>query len=685
MRLALLALALLLVAGCARPPLNAPTSNAADAPLSAAFDRADVRNVIERTARRDTLALVMALAEGDPVVRARAAFGLGSVQAPVAVPALALALRDESAAVRREVAFALGQLGGQSDPMETVPALLLDALRAEADETVRARIVRALGFTGDRAHLAALLAENLPASLDAERALAIARMGLRGVFDDRATAWLAERVTADDPTLRHHAAFLFGRSTEERLLRDHGAALTTASETLAPDDAAQVYLAALLGRYPEPPRALLHLLESPDWRVRVSAARALGGTPREVAIHRLLVDRLDDDSEHVAITAAQALAAQPLDATALREIETWLAAPDAHPMVRAALLPALVRGDRLGPVFATLDGFSDAPFARAAAVGALAEANGSDAFARLADAASDADVRVATAALTALRARWQRTRSDAPLYYELFTQALNRADAATAYTAAPALADSAFFALGAASVLRDTYRGMDIPQDIEPMAAIVTALGATRDTTTLTFLLGVALEAPHPLLRRTATEALNNRFGEGYDFQPTGGQRATTPRFDWDALARLGTAPRFEIETEHGRIVLALAPEIAPLTVQTIARLANEGRYDGVPFHRVVPNFVIQGGDYARADGFGGPDFFLPSEFSARPYATGTLGMASAGKDTEGSQFFVMHGPFPHLEGRYTIFGQLFEGQDVVDAIQVGDTIRRARVHPGLR
>ena len=99
-----------------------------------------------------------------------------------------------------------------------------------------------------------------------------------------------------------------------------------------------------------------------------------------------------------------------------------------------------------------------------------------------------------------------------------------------------------------------------------------------------------------------------------------------------------------------------------------------------MPFHRVVANFVVQGGDHVRRDGYGGPETPIRSEFTRIRYETGTIGMASSGKDTEGSQYFITHRP--HLDGRYTAFGRVIEGQDVVDALLQGDLVRRARIEP---
>ena len=119
----------------------------------------------------------------------------------------------------------------------------------------------------------------------------------------------------------------------------------------------------------------------------------------------------------------------------------------------------------------------------------------------------------------------------------------------------------------------------------------------------------------------------------------------------------------------------------APNTCATFLALVREGYFADLGFHRVVPDFVIQGGD-PSGTGWGGPGFTIRSEWSRLPYARGTVGIAHSGKDTGGSQFFVALSPQPHLDGRYTLFGQLRAGGEVLDRIEVGDrivTVRLAR------
>ena len=110
--------------------------------------------------------------------------------------------------------------------------------------------------------------------------------------------------------------------------------------------------------------------------------------------------------------------------------------------------------------------------------------------------------------------------------------------------------------------------------------------------------------------------------------------------------------------------------------------LARKGLLNGQQVHRVVPNFVMQDGD-PRGDGEGGPGYTIRDELNDRPYLRGTVGMALAWRDTGGSQFFITHSPQPHLDAKYTVFGHVVNGLDVVDRIQVGDTIQRVRVWDG--
>lgn len=133
---------------------------------------------------------------------------------------------------------------------------------------------------------------------------------------------------------------------------------------------------------------------------------------------------------------------------------------------------------------------------------------------------------------------------------------------------------------------------------------------------------------------------------------------------------------RATMETNRGVIELELYPKYAPKTVNNFVFLAGEGYYDGIAFHRVIDNFVIQGGD-PTGTGSGGPGYRFEDEFAGNTlrHETGSLSMANAGPNTNGSQIFITHSPQPHLDNKHTVFGKVVEGQDVVDAIRQGDKI----------
>ncbi len=129
-----------------------------------------------------------------------------------------------------------------------------------------------------------------------------------------------------------------------------------------------------------------------------------------------------------------------------------------------------------------------------------------------------------------------------------------------------------------------------------------------------------------------------------------------------------------EIITNKGQFTFEFYSDAAPISVGNFCYLANQNYFDGVKFHRVVPNFVIQTGD-STSTGWGGPGYDIISEFSWYPFDIGAVGMASAGKDTEGSQWFVMHNFYPHLDGNYSVFGKITDGQDIVDMIDQEDVV----------
>lgn len=135
-----------------------------------------------------------------------------------------------------------------------------------------------------------------------------------------------------------------------------------------------------------------------------------------------------------------------------------------------------------------------------------------------------------------------------------------------------------------------------------------------------------------------------------------------------------------EIITSKGPVTVVLFPDVAPKHVEAFKKLVQKGFYNGLKFHRVVPGFVAQTGD-PTGTGTGGPGYTLKAEFNDKPHKRGALGMArSASPDSAGSQFYFVLQDAPHLDGNYTVFGEVTSGMDNIDKIKVGDTMETLKI-----
>jgi peptidyl-prolyl cis-trans isomerase B (cyclophilin B) len=147
-------------------------------------------------------------------------------------------------------------------------------------------------------------------------------------------------------------------------------------------------------------------------------------------------------------------------------------------------------------------------------------------------------------------------------------------------------------------------------------------------------------------------------------------------------LSERANLSQVRITTTHGDIVFHFYPDDAPLHSAAFLKLADAGFYDGLKFHRVEPGFVVQGGD-PKGDGTGGPGYNLKAEFNPRPHVRGTVAMARSSRpDSAGSQFYICLGDAAFLNGQYTVFGQMTEGFDVLDAIRRGDAMVSVKTEP---
>jgi cyclophilin family peptidyl-prolyl cis-trans isomerase len=382
------------------------------------------------------------------------------------------------------------------------------------------------------------------------------------------------------------------------------------------------------GKQGLPASALQAPFADRDWRVRVEAARGLASAQGSAEVLRAVLPAQQDDHVLVALYEAAGEMGELVDFSARAPLPVRCAAAVARDRVRKALV------DTPG-----CEGEEPGWPARARA-GALAAELGLLDAARAALQDPDGRVRAATAAA-----------AGPPLHPELRARLFD-ADPYVIQSAAGALSKDA---AGSREVARTAALRLAAARQRpagDPESDALAALAA--------------LTGPMPQLLPTPNATLAAALG-------------ATPRpIPVPAEARAASsARRLHLRTARGDLMVDLRPDLAPLTSSALAALAQRNFYDGLTFHRVVPDFVIQGGD-PRGDGDGGPGWALPDEHTPARFLRGTLGIATSGPETGGSQLFLCHSPQPHLDGRYTIAGQLRSGESVLDALQPGDTILAA-------
>jgi cyclophilin family peptidyl-prolyl cis-trans isomerase/HEAT repeat protein len=659
---------------------------AAPAPPPAAAPRLDkLARVLELEDRRDVGAgeLDRYLHDADPGVRRRASLAAGRIGDATLVNSIGELMNDGEPEVRQMAAFALGLI---ADP--SAVDRLLAALQ-DPEAIVRGRAAEALGRTGGPGVAAAV----------AQLAVASVPPGPRPLMvrgDDPsslADPWLSLRLTLfalarlKDAPAAETALLDAGRPRFDWWVATY-VAMRTESPGLRPvlvaaaastDPLSRALAARGLGALKDASAVDLlgGLLRDRDEGVVVHALRALGavGDARGTALVAPLVGA---KSAVVAWEALRALAALPPDPRLRATVVSLIG--DERPFIRAAALPVLARLDR--EEFAlVLSGLDPDPvwWVRSALAGALAAAGDEVSVGVLLAALKDPDPRVLPGVLSALR---EVRGKDA---IDTLQRQLAHEDFAVRAAAAEGLA--ALKATGLTAALQAAYERGKGDADPDARLAALEALSAQGEAAAWQTLTAAAESDPARVVRSRAGTLLR---AAGRPAPPPGPEPVSRPARDYRlAMAPYDPAPgqplytpRLRLHTSQGVIEIHLNVVEAPLASQAFLDLARQGFYAGLAFHRVVPTFVAQGGD-PRGDGSGGPGYLLRDEVGQRPYGRGAVGLALAGKDTGGSQFFITLSPQPHLDGAYTLVGWVAEGMDVADRLRPGDTIDRVEVWTG--
>jgi len=630
--------------------------------------------------------LIRLLEDPEGRVRRRAAQAVGRVGLAEGVAPLAAVLAgDRDAEVRQMAAFAMGLIGHRS-AVEPLRAALRDP-----SLLVQGRAAEALGLIGDAesaqaiasmatARLAAVKTAGLEADEGAyplDPAAEALRLAIYALTRLKAADALVSAVLdpAGQPRLAWWpVAYALARTEDARVVPALATLLRSGGSV------ARAFAARGLGarRAAESVAALVPLAQGwrADPRVAVAAIRALAqiGSGEAAAPLRAVAQARDADP-NLRLEALAALGALKDPASVEIALD---AVTDRWPAMRAAGLRALKDID-LDTFIIVLSGLDADPHpsVRAAVVSLLPALGPPRAAPRLAAMLGGQDPAVVAAAIVAMAGMPEKPKDLAATLERL----LASGDVIVRAAAASALGE--LKPAGGAAALTAAYRAGAADDLYQARAAAIAALakyGAAAAAPALNEALGdkdwaVRLRAA-ALLRELdpATDASSRiRPAPGPPVEAYAAPALVAPR----------VSPHVFLDTDKGTIEIELAVLEAPLTAGNFMALARSGYFSGMAVHRVVPNFVVQAGD-RRGDGEGGPGYTIRDEINTLPYLRGTVGMALDGADTGGSQFFITHSPQPHLDGRYTVFGRVAAGMDVVDRLQQGDVIRRVRTWDGV-
>jgi cyclophilin family peptidyl-prolyl cis-trans isomerase/HEAT repeat protein len=575
--------------------------------------------------RRETQKLIPFLSHTNANYRKTSALALASVQDSSAQHELGrVLLEDADTTVQEAAAFALGQTG-------TVAAYTY---------LIEARNKRRFSALDEA------LGKTIPAGTPVPEDLSswgLYRMALRSVVDSTHVP-LAERQLrlSENESTRLGAAHFFNRgpshidAAEKALLK---------ATVYDPSVFVRMASAAALRKINSAKvrdEIQQHLPDEKDYRVRINLIRSLQPYPLAEA-KEAFIRALNDENINVGIAAAEVMRQNGAGeysfiVSRVRDNKHW--------RVKASLYEAAMaqrNHKELAEEIVKQIESSDNSYEKAALIAALGYSPMHYTFVRQLLSSEVPVIRTAAiSALVSMNLQKDFESGMRKQFLAIYREAIGSADAAVIGIAASALGNASFGykdLIADPGFLFDAKARLSLPRDNEALQPLETAIA---------YLEGKA-----------SPEEVHNAFNHP---------------IDWAFVQTIPVAQKVLVRTTKGDIVLAMLVEEAPGSVANFLHLATAGYFDGKNFHRVVPNFVIQGG-CNRGDGWGSEDYSIRSEFSTRVYGEGSVGMASAGKDTEGTQWFITHSPTPHLDGRYTLFGEVAEGMDVVHQMEVGDRI----------
>jgi cyclophilin family peptidyl-prolyl cis-trans isomerase/HEAT repeat protein len=622
--------------------------------------------------------LLRYLTHKDATLRYLAALSFASFRDSNSVQALVPLLRDTSEDVRIAAAFSLGQLRLKECEKPLIEAFIADDPESK-HQRLNAVILESVGKCGSRASLKNIAAVKTYQPSDTllleGQCRAIFQFGLRDSVVPEATELMIKYV-ADDRYMpepaRLMAAYYLARTRGLSFDSSQAKTISVAFVRAIKNPGIRMAVATALGKSAAP-QAFNRLSSASqteqDWRVQCNIINALASFDYDTT-RSLVAPLLLDSNLHVSRTAAEFFVrngqAQDGDYYWRISLDNPNLPMLTHILLHQASLKFLSGKPQTKDfVNGRLQGYfnqAKTPYERAACLRGLAEFGWNYRF--IHDRGfNDPHPAVKTAAAEALVTILRK-----PNFFAFFGENANGVRRELHYYLREVVAS------GDPGMIAEAADGFRVP---------AMNFKTYRDTSRLGDLKAALqkLELPRDYEAYVELDSAI-AFFEERPYSPTPRIAFNHP-IDWEILKPVSSKSEITIETAKGNIVLEIYPVWAPGSVANFLKLAADGFFKGKMFHRVVPGHVIQDG-CPRGDGYGALDYSIRSEMGLVWYdAEGYLGMASAGLDTEGTQFFITHAPRPHLDGKYTIFGKVKSGMDVVHRIQPGDLINGVTVqHP---
>ena len=621
-----------------------------------------------------TTELFQYLRSPNPRYRELALVALANIQDTTTFAQVVTLLNDRQPAVRSMAAFALGMIGHR-----TAATQLFNRMPVETDTHTREALFDAVGLCGGADDLAELMrkAEDFPGDWNVSLVRSIARFANRKIVNTDATRYIVSLL--EDSSIGTDALYALMRINDASVIHENRR--TLARHLDHPSPVIRMWSALALRGVNDAAvtdRLLICAEEDVDWRVRVNAITALRASPEAKA--RVLKLAIDSNG-HVslaAMTAYDVLSRNEPQFSDSTFLFSLLSSSQISPLVREEARKVIAKkmGERAFPYIG--EWRSDQPFIsalRVKAYGAIRTAQSVQILRNVLTQSKHSIVTIAAIeSYQSIVREWNDNEQEN--FLAEIVPLLDKRDAGISYTIALAFQDTVFTLSLRRKFLPSlvrAYHAMDASRDIEPMIEFLTIFGGMPDSLSLSAItkgLGEKDEA----IKKAARQAYATITGMEFSDSTRNAVREYSPFYQDTDLIFLERYSGARIRTSRGNFAIHFEKEAAPFTVMNFILLARTGYYNGLYFHRVVGNFVIQGGD-PLGNGSGGPQYAIRTEVHPNVrYTAGAVGMASAGKDTEGSQWFVTHCPTPHLDYRYSIFAYI-DSREVVDRIMIGDRI----------